>query len=171
MESEKSMAIKAYHKEDGMIEKLEFQGIVFKCSGAGLPVEALGGVVEALEVLAEHLDFREIFTKEEELTEWTWDELRGFLGRRNLRQVAFFRVLLRGAEIERGALMGAIAQDIGEDFSGADLAGALSGIGSITVNRAKEKLYSLRWVTEDGVRRCYYALNERYREILEKWFQ
>ena len=163
------MSIKP-HIEGSTVTKVEVGSVIIPAKEEGLPLQNLGEVVEAFNIILNYLDFDSIFDVEEQLDEWTQKEIFDFLDDRNHRQILFFRLVSEVEEIERNELIDKMSDILDRsDFSGKQLAGTLAGIGIRTNSLEKERLYEANWVEEDDNWVCYYSLVSKYRSDIIEW--
>lgn len=165
------MSIKPYIDGD-VVRKIEIGGKIIPARNQGINLSDLPQVVQALNLLIEHLDFEAIGEAEEEAEEWSRDEIFDFLEDRNSRQIMFFRILSENEEIDRERLVQTMAQKLERrDFGGRSLAGILAGIGIRTNSLGKEPLYEKDWQEDEGEWVCYYKLSASYTPIIREWLE
>jgi len=155
------------HIEGSEIVKLEVDGVVLSLT-QNIPLSELSKVLEYLSFLGEYIDFTEVLEEEEELEEWTEDEISDFLNERNSRQITFFEILSEKGEIERDDLLEEMKRRLKvQEFRGLQLAGSLAGIGIRTNRLGKEYLYVKEWRGDYR----YYRLAEKYAAIIKEWLE
>ena len=163
------MSIKP-HIEGNRVKRIEIGETVIPAMGEGLPIEQLADVIQALNTLVEHFDFNALISTDDQLEEWTRDEIWEFLDERNIRQILFLRLVSSSEEYERYELIERMSELLEiPEYSGKQLAGSLAGIGIRTNKLGKDALYRSDWREDSEGWSAYYSITEKYRAVISEW--
>lgn len=158
------------HIEGDTVTKIEVAGKIIRARNRGFPLTDLPEVVGALNIIQMYLDLESIGEAEEEVNEWTREEIFEFLDERNSRQILFFRILSERPEIDRENLVREIGRRLNRaSYTGRNLAGTLAGIGIRTNALGKEPLYEKKSREEEDEWKYHYWLTPSYEPIINEW--
>lgn len=155
----------------GKVQQIECYGRVFPVkTEEGISMEDLSKVARALETLDQYIDIANIGTEEELVEEWNEKELREFMEDNNDTQMAMFKILTEG-EIARKEFVKRLGLELNRKTTGWTLGGALAGANNRIKNTwEREELVETEWKRVNRDWKCYYRLNQRYQDIIKKYF-
>jgi len=165
------MSLKPYI-QGTQVTGMEIDDILIPAKGDGVSIDHLADIIQAFNLLINYFDFGAVLNPEEQLDDWTRDEIYEFFTERNQRQILFFEILTEAEESERHELISLMAERLKRpNFTGKQLAGSLAGIGIRTNSLGKEALYVTDWRNESDGWHCYYMLAPSYRDEIINWFE
>jgi len=131
-----------------------------------IDIDELAKIAELLEYLTERFNFQER-KEDEELRDWSTEEIFDFLNDRTDIQRAFSKVVAEAREIYDAELLEKLRVLLNRPKLRLwDVGGALAGMTNRAVNALRKKpLFEIAW--KNQVR--YYKVNEEYAQILREW--